>query len=101
MIQLDQLTSHLREEPAALINLAMDKFGTFVAQESLPHVVESSAVLLLVKAIKERMCQLGSNLHGSFFLQKLLEVASGKGTFFILQEEILVNIRLLVFTEVC
>ena len=71
-----------------------------MAQESLPHVVESSAVLLLVKAIRETMGQLGSNLHGSFFLQKFLEVASGKGTFFILQEEILANIRLLVFTEV-
>jgi len=98
-VQLDQLTSHLREEPAALIKLAMDKFGTFVAQEGLPHVVESSAVLSLVKAITERMGQLGSNLHGSFFLQKFLEVASGKATFFILQEEILANIRLLVFTE--
>ena len=47
------------------------------------------------------MGQLGSNLHGSFFLQKFLEVASGKETYFILQEEILANIRLLVFTEVC
>merc|ERR1719394_1772674 len=98
-VQLDQLTSHLTEEPAALIKLAIDKFGTFVAQESLPHVVESSAVLLLVKAIRETMGQLGSNLHGSFFLQKFLEVASGKGTYYILQEEILANIRLLVFTE--
>jgi len=98
-VQLDQLTSHLREEPAALIKLAMDKFGTFVAQESLPHVVESSVVLSLVKAIKERMGQLGSNLHGSFFLQKFLEVVSGKGTYYILQEEILANTRLLVFTE--
>ena len=62
--------------------------------------MESSAVLLLVKAIKERMCQLGSNLHGSFFLQKFLEVASGKGTYYILQEEILANIRLLAFSEV-
>ena len=100
-VQLDQLTSRPREEPAALIKLAMDKFGTYVAQESLPHVVESTAVLSLVKTIRESIGQLGSNLHGSFFLQKFLEVASGKGTYFILQEEILANIRLLVFTEVC
>merc|ERR1719495_1902503 len=98
-VQLDQLTSHLREEPATLTKLAMDKFGTFVAQECLPYVVESSAALALVRAIKETMGQLGSNLHGSFFLQKFLEVASGKGTYYILQEEILANIRLLVFTE--
>jgi len=97
--QLHQLTSHLREEPATLIKLTMDKFGTFVAQESLPYVVESPQVLTVVKAIGERMGQLGSNLHASFFLQKFLEVASGKGIYYILQEEILANIRLLAFSE--
>ena len=98
--QLHQLTNYLREKPATLIKLTMDKFGTFVAQESLPYVVESPQVLTVVKAIGERMGQLGSNLHASFFLQKFLEVASGKGIYYIVQEEILANIQLLVFSEV-
>jgi len=98
--QLDQLNCHLIDEPASLIRLAMDKFGTFVAQESLNHMVKTpGAVLGVVKAIRGKMSQLGSNLHASFFLQKLLEVARGEASTFLLQEEILVNIRLLAFSE--
>ena len=99
--QLDQLTCHLEEEPASLIKLAMDKFGTFVAQESLNHLAKTpGAVLGVVKAIRGKMNQLGSNLHASFFLQKLLVVAQGEASAFLLQEEILANIRLLAFSEV-
>jgi len=98
--QLDQLTCHLEEEPASLIKLAMDKFGTFVAQESLNHMVKTpGAVLGVVKAIQGKMSLLGSNLHASFFLQKLLAVARGEASNFLLQEEILANIRLLAFSE--
>ena len=99
--QLHQLTCHLEEEPASLIKLAMDKFGTFVAQESLNHMVQTpGAVLEVVKAIRGKMNQLGSNLHASFFLQKLLAVAKGEASTFLLQEEILANIRSLAFSEV-
>ena len=99
--QLDQLTCHLGDEPASLIRLAMDMFGTFVAQESLNHMVKTpGAVLGLVKAIRGKMSQLGSNLHASFFLQKLLDVTWGEASTFLLQEEILANIRLLAFSEV-
>merc|ERR1719402_11294 len=98
--QLDQLTSHLEEGPTSLIKLAMDKFGTFVAQESLNHMVKTpGAVLGVVKAIQGKMSLLGSNLHASFFLQKLLAVARGEASNFLLQEEILANIRLLAFSE--
>ena len=99
--QLDQLTCHLKEELATLIKLAMDKFGTFVAQESLNHMAKTPGALLeVVKAIQGKMNQLGSNLHASFFLQKLLEVLQGEASRFLLQEEILANIRLLAFSEV-
>ena len=99
--QFDQLTCHLEEEPASLIKLAMDKFGTFVAQESLNHMVKTpGAVLGVVKAIRGKMNRLGSNLHASFFLQKLLAVARGEASNCLLQEEILANIRLLAFSEV-
>ena len=99
--QLDQLTCHLEDDSAGLIRLAMDKFGTFVAQESLNHMMKTpGAVLGVVKAIRGKMSQLGSNLHASFFLQKLLEVAWGEASTFLLQEEILANIRLLAFSEV-
>ena len=99
--QLHQLTCHLEEEPASLIKLAMDKFGTFVAQESLNHMVQTpGAVLEVVKAIRGKMNQLGSNLHASFFLQKLLAVAKGEASTFLLQEEILANIHSLAFSEV-
>merc|ERR1712181_53662 len=98
--QLDQLTCRLVDEPASLIRLAMDKFGTFVAQESLNHMVKTpGAVLGVVKPIRAKMSQLGSNLHASFFLQKLLDVARGEASTFLLQEEILANIRLLAFSE--
>merc|ERR1719234_2767993 len=86
--QLDQLPCHLRDEPASLIRLAMDKFGTFVAQESLNHMSKiPGAVLGVVKAIRGKMSQLGSNLHASFFLQKLLDGAWGEASTFLLQEE--------------
>ena len=99
--QFDQLTCHLEEEPASLIKLAMDKFGTFVAQESLNHMVKTpGAVLGVVKATQGKMNRLGSNLHASFFLQKLLAVARGEASICLLQEEILANIRLLAFSEV-
>ena len=99
--QLDQLTCHLEEKPGSLIKLAMDKFGTFVAQKSLNHMAKTpGAVLGVVKAIRGKMNQLGSNLHASFFLQKLLEVARGEASTYLLQEEILANIRLLAFNEV-
>ena len=58
------------------------------------------AVFKVVKAIRGKMNQLGSNLHASFFLQKLLAVAKGEASTFLLQEEILANIRPLVFCEV-
>ena len=99
--QLDQLTCHLEEKPGSLIKLAMDKFGTFVAQESLIHMAKTpGAVLGVVKALRGKMNQLGSNLHASFFLQKLLDVARGEASTYLLQEEILANIRLLAFNEV-
>merc|ERR1719234_635016 len=98
--QLDQLTCSLVDEPANLIRLAMDKFGTFVAQESLNHMVKTpGAVLEVVKALRGKMNQLGSNLHASFFLQKLLDVERGEASTFLLQEEILANLRLLAFSE--
>ena len=85
--QLGQLTCHLVDEPASLITLAMDKFGTFVAQESLNHMVKTpGAVLGVVKAILGKMSQLGSNLHASFFLQKLLDVTRGEASTFLLRE---------------
>ena len=46
------------------------------------------------------MNQLGSNLHASFFLQKLLEVTKGQASTYLLQEEIFSNISLLAFSEV-
>jgi len=98
--QLDQLTCHLKEELATLIKLAMDKFGTFVAQESLNHMAKTPGALVeVVKAIQGKMNQLGPNMHASFFLQKLLEVVPGEASRFLLQEEILANIRPLAFSE--
>ena len=99
--QHHQLTSHLEEEPASLIKLAINKFGTFVAQEVLNHMVKAPGVVLgVVKAIRGKMNQLGSNLHASFFLQKLLEVTKGQASTYLLQEEIFSNISLLAFSEV-
>ena len=84
-----------------VIQLAMDKFGTFVAQESLGHLVRTpGSVLGIVKAIQGKIEELGTNLHYSFFIQKLLATAHGSLAAVLLQEEILVNIHQLGFNEV-
>ena len=79
----------------------MDKFGTFVAQESLGHLLRTpGAVLGIVKAIQGKIEELGTNLHYSFFIQKLLATAHGSLAAVLLQEEILANIHQLGFNEV-
>ena len=102
--QRGQLAQHL-EDPATLRHLVGDKFGTFVAQACLGHVSpESSAPRRMVKALRGRVGLLGCSQHGTFFLQRLIELLSSRENAEMascyLHEEVLSSIDVLALSEV-
>jgi hypothetical protein len=99
--QRRQLARQL-EEPATLRQLVGDRSGTFVAQACLGNIASDKAALVgLVTALQGRAGALGCTQHGTFFLQRLVEVlGSAKGAVCVLHEDILASIGSLVTCEV-
>merc|ERR1719319_115616 len=76
--------------PATILLLATDRFGTYVAQAGLGHLAANApALLAIVRALKGKTGQLGCTPHGTFFLQRLVEVVGegGKGVAILLHED--------------
>ena len=95
------LTQQL-EDPSTLLYLVSDQCGTFVAQTCLTRLSKQPAALLvIVTSLQGKVGELGCTQHGTFFLQKLVEVLGGKtGPAYLLHEDILLNISTLVMSEV-
>jgi hypothetical protein len=95
------LTRHL-EDPATLLELVGDKFGTFVAQACLAHLSKHPAALLaIVTGLQGKAGRLGCTQHGTFFLQRLVEVLGGEvGPAYLLHEDILGSLSMLIVSEV-
>ena len=95
------LTQQL-EDPSTLLCLVSDQSGTFVAQACLTRLSKQpGALLVIVTSLQGKAGELGCTQHGTFFLQKLVEVLGGKtGPAYLLHEDILINISTLVMNEV-
>ena len=89
------------EDPVALLELVDDRNGTFVAQACLGHLHQPATLLTIVTSLHGKVGHLGCTQHGTFFLQRLVEVL-GPGTeaAMLLHEDILANINILVISEV-
>ena len=99
--QRRQLARQL-EDPATLLQLVGDRSGTFVAQACLGNIAMDKAALVgLVTALQGRAGALGCTQHGTFFLQRLVEVlGAAEGAACVMHEDILANIGSLVTCEV-
>merc|ERR1712013_817515 len=73
--------------------------ATFAAIAVLDRVLEKAKSDKTWLVMLDRVATALLVAHPNSQLQKFLEVASGKGIYYILQEEILANIRLLAFSE--
>ena len=97
-----RLLTRQLEDPATLLDLVGDQSGTFVAQACLAHLAKQPAALLaIVISLQGKTGELGCTQHGTFFLQKLVEVLGGEaGPAYLLHEDILASTSVLVFSEV-
>merc|ERR1719154_39021 len=80
------------ENYVVLLSLLKSKYGTFVAQSCLPHLMPRT-VTSLVNSLLGHLVELGCNTQASFFLQAFLTQWGHSKTLDLLAEDILHHLR--------
>ena len=84
--------------------LATDRYGTYVAQACLPHMIDQlSALCTLVTSLLGQVSVIGMTQSGSYFLQRLAGILAAhhkdSDITAVLVEEVLANMSQLITVE--
>merc|ERR1719186_1980958 len=83
------------ENKVTLLSLLKNKYGTFVAQACVPHLLPRT-VTALVNSLLGHVVELGCNYFATFFIQQFLAKWGQSTTLNLLAEDILCHLRPMV-----